>query len=65
MDAHTSTTGQAITRGRSTVLAYFGVDANSASARAAFYGRIVGRVAIIGAFLAGIYGYIAGLGLLL
>lgn len=65
MNAHTSTTGQALTRSGSTVLSYFGVEANDRSARAAFYGRVVGRISIIAAFLAGIYGYVAGLGLFL
>lgn len=65
MNANTNTTGITFARSRNSVLEYFGVNPHDRSERAAFYGRVLGRLAIGGAFIAGAAGYVKSLGLFL
>ena len=65
MNANTKPNGIALVRSRNSVLAYFGVNPLDRLERAAFYGRVLGRLAIAGAFVAGAAGYVKGVGLFL
>lgn len=65
MNATTTTRELGYSRRRDSVLAYFGVDPHDRGQRAAFYGRLLGRLAITGAFLVGAAGYVKGIGVFL
>lgn len=65
MIANTDSTETALVRRRNSVLTYFGINPYDRRERAAFYGRITGRIAITGAFVVGAIGYLKSLGLLI
>lgn len=62
MIANTNSTATAIVRRRNSMLEYFGINPHDRRERAAFYGRVTGRIAIAGAFIAGAFGYLNSLG---
>lgn len=65
MIANTESTATALVRRRNSVLTYFGINPYDRRERAAFYGRVTGRIAIIGAFVVGAIGYLKSLGMIL
>ncbi len=64
MMTNNNTSMTALVRRRDSVMNYFGINPYDKRERAVFYGRIVGRLAIVAAFVVGAAGYLKSMGLL-